>query len=349
MPEYSLDTVKGKILKISKWLGLIVGIIVSIVIVIRIASFAKNLFFPPPEPAPQVSFGRLPKMFMPQGIKKDFKYSVDTLTGDLPQFPSQVKVFKTVFNEPDILAVQRADERIKNLGFNIGPEQLSDTVYRWRSDEALNKNLIVSLKLPEFVLSSTFISDQSVLAGELPTEAGAVEIAKGFAQALSFYPEDIDEGKTKTQLLTIDGSGVIIPATSFSRAKLISVYFFQKDIEDIPVVYPQGGLSTMNFTVASGVRGAEVIDSRFFYQKISDEGATYPIKTAANAFDELKTNKAFIVSHSGNDLGVLIKKVYLGYYIEGRAQDFLVPVIVFEGNNNFFAYVPAVTDEWIDR
>jgi len=349
MSKYTLDTVKAKLIRISKWAGGILGIILAIVIIFRVGSFLKNVFFPPPEPLPQVSFGVLPKIFFPDSVKKDFTYTIDTLTGELPDFPSQVKVYKIVLDEPDILAVQRADEKVKSLGFNIGPQQLSDTVYRWKSDDALVKDLVISVKLPEFNLSSSFLTNANVLSGkDVPTEAEAISIAQGFIEALSLYPEDIDDEKVVTKLLTIS-SGVVVPATSFSNAKLVNVYFFQKVKDKLPVIYPQGDLSTMSVTVGSGEREPEVVDARFFYQKISDDGATYPIKTAKEAFEELKSNKAFITSHQGTDLNILIKEVYLGYYIEGRQQDFLTPVIVFEGNNNFFAYVPAVKDEWVDK
>ncbi|OGH48130.1 MAG: hypothetical protein A3A51_01420 [Candidatus Levybacteria bacterium RIFCSPLOWO2_01_FULL_39_10] len=345
MREFTLDIVKNKLIKIGKWLGLILIIIISIFLLYKVGTFLKNVFFPPKMPPPEAKFGKLPNIFFPEGIKKDFKYEIDTLTGDLPQFSNRANVYKTIQPEPDILAVEKADTKIKSFGFTIGPEQLSETVYRWRSEDSLNKNLVVSVKIPEFNLSSSFLTNPDILsARNLPTEDESILIAKSFISFLGYFPEDIDDERTITQLLDIQ-NGVITPAISFSRAKLINILFFQKDKDNLPIVYPQAGQSSMSFTVGAD---SEEVDGRFFYQKLSDEGSDYSIKSAEEALADLKNGKAFINAHTGDNLNIKIKDVYLGYYIEGREQRYLTPIIVFEGSSGFSAYVPAVKDEWFD-
>lgn len=349
MQDLSLDKVKKIFFKILKWAGIILIVLVIFFIIFRIGSFIKGALYPPAIPPATVEYGSLPPIFFSSGIKKDFKYTIDTLSGELPTFTDKVNVYKVEVQDPDILAVDKTNSNVRSIGFDIGPEQLSETVYRWKSDDSLNKNLVVSVKIPEFNLSSTFLTNPSILgAGSVPTEAEAITIAKNFINALSFYPEDINDEKTLTKLLTIN-NGVIEEATSFSKTKLINVNFFQKDIDGLPIVYPQAGLSPMSITVGSGERNSEVIDARFFYQKPSAESATYPIKSSEEAYEDLKTGNAFIVAHSGKDLDIFIKDVYLAYYIEGRQQQFLTPVVVFEGDNGFFAYVSAVRDEWVDK
>lgn len=349
MQDLTLDRVKGIVFKILKWVAIIIVILVIIFIIFRIGSFIKGALFPPAIPPATVEYGNLPTIFFSEGIKKDFTYTIDTLTGDLPVFIDKVNVYKIEVQDPDILAVDKANSKVKSLGFDIGPEQLSETVYRWQSGDSLNKNLVVSVKIPEFNLSSTFLTNPSILgAGSVPTEAEAIILAKNFINALALFPEDINEEKTLTKLLTIN-NGVIEDATSFSKTKLINVSFFQNDIDGLPIAYPQAGLSSMSITIGSGQRNSEVVDARFFYQKTSDESATYPIKSSEEAYEDLKAGNAFVIAHSGGDLDILIKDVYLAYYIEGRQQQFLTPVVVFEGDNGFYAYVSAVRDEWIDK
>ena len=105
----------------------------------------------------------------------------------------------------------------------------------------------------------------------------------------------------------------------------------------------------MRLVVAAGSLTGKVVDGKFSYQNILDESATYPIKTAGQALEELKNGKAYIATHTNTDTKVLIKNVYLGLYSEGRLQQYLTPVIVFEGNNEFIAFVPAITDEWTNK
>ena len=46
---------------------------------------------------------------------------------------------------------------------------------------------------------------------------------------------------------------------------------------------------------------------------------------------------------------VEINNVFPAYYVSTKTQVYLMPIFVFQGSNNFYAYVPAVTDEWINK
>lgn len=344
----TLSVVKVDFIKVSKWIGIVLAILIAIFLLIKGLFFIKELIWPTPPPPPTVTFGKLPKPYFPEGIKKNFKYTIDTLSGELPKLPDRTNVYEMGKSEPDILAVQRMTEKAVSLGFNPETEQLSETVYRWRSTgEKPTRVLVVNVLLAEFNLSSDFLSNKDLLSetGALD-EAEAINTAKGFLNTLSLFPSDLDELKTKTKLLKLE-NGLLIEVEKPKDAKIINIYFFQKDINELPIVYPIGGGSSIQLTVAGGRFNNEVIDGRYFYQNITEESGTYPIISAETAFEQLKKGNVFIASHEGQDLNIVIKKVYLAYYASGRSQDFLTPVVVFEGKNNFVAYVPAVTPEWI--
>ena len=343
----TLSVVKVDFIKISKWIGLILGIIIGIFLLIRGIFFVKEIVSPTPPPPPTVAFGKLPPAYLPSGIKKNFIYSVDTITGRLPVFSDRAKVYKMNFPEPDILAVERMSQKAASLGFDSKVEQLSDSIYRWRTQEPVIKILVVNVRASEFRLISDFLSDESLFSDrEVLSEEEAITNAKSFLYSLSLYPDDLDETKTKAKLLSIN-KGVISDVDRLTNAKLITVYFFQKDRDGLPVVYPSGTGSIMNVTLAGAGSNMQVIDSRFFYQKALDESATYPIISAEQAFDLLKNGKVFVTSHESKDISIVIKKVYLAYYSPGRSQKYLMPVVVFEGKDDFVAYVSAVKGEWI--
>ena len=345
----TLSDFKSKFFIIAKWAGIIIAAALGIFILIRAIFFIKEAVSPTPPPPPTASFGKLPKINFPEGIKKNFSYTIDTLSGDLPNFPDRLTVYETQKPVPDILAVERATDRVVGLGFDQRREKLSDVLYRWTSPGPLPKSLVLNINMPVFNLYSSYLTDPNVLAGaNLPNEDEAISVAQEFLENLGVMPEDIDFDKTKTEFYTID-KGVIDPTPSLPGAKLISVYFFQKDIEDIPVVYPLENASVMNVVVGGGESNPQVVNARFIYQKLSEKSATYPIKTSAEAFEELKKGNAFIASYKGEDLNILIKKVYLGYLVQTHPQDYLTPVIVFEGVNDFKAYVVGVRDEWINN
>lgn len=345
----TLSDFKVKFLNAAKWVGIAFAVLLGLFVLIKVLFFIKELIAPTPPPPPTASFGKLPKMSFPEGIKKNFTYTIDTLSGDLPSFPDRTNVYKMEKPGPDILAVERASQKVAALEFNSKPEQLSDILYRWSNPGPPQKSLVLNVNMASFNLYSSYLSDPVVLSAvNLPDEKGAITVAQAFLEALGLYPEDIDLEKTKTELFDINNE-VLGPATSLSRSKLISVYFFQKNIDDLEIAYPNGKVSVMNLVVAGGEDNPQVVNARFFYQKVSDESETYPIKTAKDAFEELKKGGGYIASHNGNDLNISIKKVYLAFYIEGRTQDFLLPVVVFEGSSDFIAYIPAIKAEWINN
>ena len=63
----------------------------------------------------------------------------------------------------------------------------------------------------------------------------------------------------------------------------------------------------------------------------------------------MKSQKAYIASYYGGSSNVSIKNIFLGYYIGATKQNYLMPIVIFEGERGFFAYVSAVRDEWISN
>ena len=165
---------------------------------------------------------------------------------------------------------------------------------------------------------------------------------------MSSLKQDIDLAKTKTLLYSIR-EGALVPEIKVANAKVIRVDLFQKNIDNLPIYYPNATTSILNFLVANIQNRPIVIGANFPYQPISNLGHTYPTKTAVKAFLELKDQKAYVASYFGENTNIFIRNVFLGYYIGHEKQDLLMPIIIFEGDDGFFAYVSAVTDEWISN
>lgn len=345
----TLSVVKYDFGKFFKWGGIALGALIILFIVLKMLFFVKELILPSPPPPPTMAFGKLPKTYFPDGVKKDFNYSIDTLTGKLPALPPSAKAYQMEQKGPDLLAVQHASDKVTLLGFNPHPDQISDFVYKWNNPDMPQQNLILNIKLEEFNLSSSFLNYESELKTEnFKSRDDAIKDAQLFLQTLNLYPNDIDDKKTKVEFSSLD-NGVITPSNRVVTSNLATVYYFQKSKDDVPIVYPQGINSSMRLVVGAGKLKGAVVDGKFSHQNIQDVFATYPIKTAEEAYDELKNGKGYIASYTGQDSNITIKNVYLGLYYEGKIQKYLTPVVVFEGNDNFVAYVPAITDEWIDK
>ena len=149
--------------------------------------------------------------------------------------------------------------------------------------------------------------------------------------------------KTKAISYSISG-GKLIPATSLANTQIIQVSFIQADIDNLPVYYDNPNSSSMNFLIST----EKVVNGNFLHQTLSTQFATYPIKTANQAYEELQKGGGYIAFYGGSP-NVAIRNIFLAYYMSGSLQNFLMPVFVFQGDNGFYAYVPAVTDVWISK
>lgn len=333
-----------------KWGAVLILLFFAVIILIRLGSYFKDTFFPTPPPPPTVSFGKLPLISFPSDASdKNFNYSLDTLSGALPPFPDRMKVFRIVSNSPDLLALQRARDKVSTVGISSGETSISNQVYQWNDGGPLNKTITMNIFSQNFSLSSSFTSDPIVLAaGNLPDPNGAITTAQTFLSSIKSFPDDIDIDKSKTLLFSINNN-TLTSATSVSNAQIIEVDFFQKDIDKTPIYYPKAVNSTMSVLVAAGQDQAQVVQVNFYHQNIASDSATYPIKNAQQAYDELKQGKGYVASYFGNSDNISIKNVSLGYYMSDKKQDYLLPIAVFEGNDGFFAYVPLTSDEWISK
>lgn len=343
----TLSKTKRETQIILKWGGISLAIIFLFFAGIRFLSFIKTLFTPPPPP--QASFGKLTAIPFPLQVKENLTYSLDTLTGFLPNFSDRAKVYKIIPDPPMLLGLDKTREKVSEIGFKSNGTQIAEDVYQWiDQSKSLQRTITMNIYSSDFTLSSPYRITQSFENfSESDDKNLAVETAKSFLSKMSLFPQDIDENKIKTTLYSIEKS-TLIPTSKISNTKIIKVDFFQKDLDGLPIYYEKGA-STINFLIGKQEKELKVADARFFHKNISQTASTYAIKTASQAFSELKKGKAYIANKPDNTVEFTIKKVFLAYYIGEDQQDFLMPIVVFEGNKDFLAYVSAIKDEWLSN
>lgn len=330
-----------------KWGGILISALIIIFLAAKIGTAIKEKFYPSPGPLPTVSFGKLdPIKFPKTPTNKSLNFTIDTIPGTLPVFPDRTKVYKTSANRVDFLSLEKAQKKVSLLGFPNQKTLVSENTYQWVSNEPLLRKISFNISTSNFVYSSSFITDPNVNSGaNLPAESEAINTGKKFLENLSSFPSDIDLTKTKTSLHTIKNY-TLIKAEKLSKAQIIRVDFFQKDIDKMPIYYSNPSTSNINLLIAGGENSPQVVEALYLHENISQEFATYPIKSASQAFSELKQGKAYIL-HTLSTTNVAIKNVFLGYYLAEQNQKYLMPIVIFEGDNGFFAYVSAVRDEWV--
>jgi hypothetical protein len=301
-------------------------------------------FFPAPPPPPTVSFGRLPKLEFPKGQSVEkISFTLETPEGGLPSLPTQAKVYFMPRLSPNLLSLEVTIEKAKGLGFEPQPQKVSETLYRFPHKNApamLEINIVTGI----FSISYDLSYDSSPIEGIPPAPAVAAASARSYLSSANLLPEDLT-GPTKHNFLKIK-EGKLVPALGRSESDLIKINLFRKNYNDLPSLSPNPDEANVWFLI-SGARDRQrqIIATEFHYFPVDEsQQATYPIKTAQEAFEQLKTGQAYVVK-SPSEGNVVIRRIYLAYYDSGKPAEFFQPIVVFEGDN-FLAYVPAVTSDY---
>lgn len=343
----NLSNIKSRVIQIIRKGTIVILVLLFLFVLIKILTPIKNALFPDSSTLPQVSFGKLPSISFPASSEdNNLTYSLDTITGLLPNLQSIVKVYKITPIVPNLLALQRTQEKIARIGFTNNGTQISKNDYQWISQNP-PRTITIDIFSSDFTFSTPFLaSDNLETFDNLNELTEAISVARSFLQALALYPKDIDEEKTKTANYSIINNS-LSPVTSISNTNIVRVDFFQKDIDNLSIYYNNGLISSINLLVGKEQNQLQVVEGHYSYKEISNESSTYGIKTASDAFIELKQGKGYIAARPQNTNEISIKNVTLSYYI-GEKREYLMPVIVFQGDN-FIAYVSAIKDEWISN
>jgi len=333
-----------------KWIGLgFVGLIALTLTLRGLVAIGKAVFKAAPPP-PTVKFGQLPSVeFLKNQRTTQFTYSINTASGTLPSFSDQARVYVVNEPPPSLLSFNTINSIVKSTEFaSVKPVTQSETSFAWQLPTLPFKRLTYDTLTYNFNLDSQFYADPVVLsATSLPSVTDAIAQVHDFFDSMNAFPADIDPNKTTSILLNIQ-AGNFYPASSLSTAQIIRIDFYQQDQNGLPIFYPNPPYSGISAIVASGKDSTpQIVEAHRNWQQITSTYSTYPLKTTAQAYEELKQGKAYIAAYNGIGKSIQINNVTLGYYVGPNQQKYLMPIIVFQGQDGFYAYVSAVTNTWI--
>lgn len=321
-----------------------------------ILKFAYGIFLthwktahPPPPPPPEVKFGKIPKIefpttHYPQPIL-NLTYYLQTIEGIPPNLPGVGKVYFMPQSAPNLLAVDRAKQRAQKIGFDQLPTRLSATAYRWEGKTDPPTTLELDVISGHFKLKYPYEDDQSLLTNQaFPSKPQVISLAQNFLTAFESLPLDLAQDQAEVEYLKFAG-GRLVPVIALSEAQFARVNFFRKNLDDLPIFPPNPKQSLINFliSVSSDAR-KRIVEANYTYNQIERETfSTYPLKSSAQAWQELQAGQGYIANLGRNENGkIAVRRIYLTYFESEKAQRFLQPIFVFEGDNNFYAYVSAI-------
>lgn len=300
--------------------------------------------------APTVKYGILPKNVFPakEFTAKNFTFE---FTNDMvPSFGDQAKVYIIYRSKTEILALEEAKEVAKKFGFESEPSEVRNGVYEFKN-ESIQKTLTINVLEGDFNLKYPYLNDTSILeAKDMPNKEKAIEVAISFLESGNKYSSDLEKGEKSVSYWKIS-DGILTSVSALSESNVIKIEFYREFLDDKwEIVSPQNGTASVSILVSGSTETEkEVIEANFKYANIDRESySTYPIKTANEAIIDLRAGNYWPASDVSLE-AVTIRSMELAYYEPVTLTQYLQPIYVFKGDNNFVAYVPAIAGKYISQ
>lgn len=332
-----------------------IGAIVLVgIIIFKFLTLIFNTYIrvvkPSPPPPPTVSFGKIPNITFPEKLLPELTLRLETPSGGTPNLGDRTEVYLMPTFRSNFLALDQAKATAKKMGFNDPPKEITERRYRFENEEFLPSILEMDIINGSFTLKRNWQADPTIMTDkQLPGKEQTSVEAKNFLRTVGLINEELNNSRVEVSYLTF-ANGQYQPAISLSEADFVQADIYRPNINNKETLTqdPKKGIVRIIF---SGSREAakQIIQVDFNYFPINlNQSATYPIKSASQAWRELQTRQGYIASIGENAGGVTaIRKIYLAYYDGETSNGFLLPIIVFEGDNGFYGYVPAITNEWL--
>jgi len=310
-------------------------------------------FFPPKPPPPTTAFGKLPtvKFPVPQASPSgELIFRLDTISGSVPRASESGTVYFMPKNPANLLALNKAQVLANRFDLDPTPLQENKNIYRFSDPSFPLRRLRYDIVSNNFILRYSFELDTGLFAErEIPNSESAIAEAKSLLQTYGLYKEDFAQGRTAVSYLKLSGSR-LVKTSSLSQADGIRIDFFRKNIQEMQVLSPSPEEAPISF-IYSGSRNQakRLLQVAYTYWPIDYQTlATYPLKSSTMAWQELQSGGGYIARYPRSGREAVIRTLYLAYYDSFEPQMYLQPIFVFEGDNGFMAYVPAVSPEWVE-
>ena len=314
-----------------------------------------DLLKPEQKPEPNYKFGtKLPEIKFPdQGPIPTLNFQLETIDNKLPVLSEIGTVYFIPLQTYSLLTLENAKQKASAHGFTEEPRQLpgiAETTYQWRKGAEVGATFTMKIINQNFDLRYEYEKDQSILNSPvLLVEENAIKAANDALQKGGFYRGDLAAGPKKTIYLRYDPKGLQKVYTPLD-ADFIRVNYQRSDINSLPVLSADPLKTNVSVLISKKKKEPEVEIGFNYYPINTTSEGTYPLKSTIEAFAELKNGRAFIANLGDNrDGDVKIRRTYLAYFDPATPQNYLQPIIVFEGDNDFVAYVPALHSNAISQ
>lgn len=329
---------------------LLVVLMVGRVLLTGLLGIYRSLV-PPPIAAATVGFGKLPAINFPETSGSELSYVLETVGNEIPSFGPNAKVFFISKSRVSLLGLDRGKKQAASLGFVFEPEQISGTLYRWTKSSPLPSTLELDYTSGVFNLEVRWQTNPNFLSSRLlPNELQAISETRTFLKNAGSLPIDMANGEIKATFLKFSG-GQMTETLSLSQADFIRVDMFRQPVDDLSILPtdPKKGVARVLIS-GSRTQGQRIVSAEYRHTRVEyEQFHTYPLISGTVAWEKLKVGEGLVASNPSENNRVVVRKIKLAYFDSLDDQSYLQPIYVFEGDNDFVGYVPAIDPEWIQQ
>lgn len=297
-------------------------------------------------------FGKIKKLEIPDTPPSGgLTYSFETIEGVPQTATSAAHVYFFPPQTPRLGYREKIYLIARTIGFDVSKTKytLSGITAAFKEDR---KTLDIDISNFNFLYTYDFAQDGGFFSGAVsPDRAAAQNSAIEFLRAVDKYPEELAQGRTDAIYFffnTKDKTMVAVDKNVGLTPNLIEIDFYRPDIDGLPIVPPryfnsQNYVMLMRTGETYRVARAQIK----YFERSSTQVGAYPLKTGPQAYEDLKAGKGFIASPVKDAKHIIINQMFLAYFDPQEYQEYLRPVYVFLGNNNFVGYVDGVREDYI--
>lgn len=294
-------------------------------------------------------FGKIKSPILTDLKKESFNYILDTIDGEPISASPTANVYFIPPNQPKLGYRERVFLMASSFGFDTEKVayQLVETKATFKDEKQ-----ILTIDISNYNFNYQYYlngREGFFLETEVPRREEIERKAIDFLKNIGRYPDELAQGKINIIYLKFDRltkNLTIVDQPSF--ANMIEVDFYRPEIDGLPVIPPKYFNSQNYLVMVFSRQETKVVKGQIqFFDRSKEEFGVYPIKSGNEAWEKLKQNQGLIVSGPNDKKTIKIKKMLFGYLDLDNYQEYLQPVYIFLGENNFVGYVPAVSDQYL--
>ena len=331
---------------------------ISLQIVILTRPVSPTVVIPTPTPA----FGQIPPISIggASALPTNMKYIMNTIEGVPLTATSSAKIYFVPKQTPNLGFREKAGVLAKALKFDEDTTTSKlDTANDTYTLVDRTKRLIVDIDTFNYTYSQDFDDQtrQYFVNAEIPSDDQIRSRGQEIFRSLNRYPPELAKGIENISYIAYkEASGSAQASAEIvqdpSEANMVAIDVFPPKILEVETV-TEDFVSSPNRVVFIPQKNRDdfVVKAQVsIFDRSDDQNSYYPLKSGQEAFDDLHAGKGFLIQGSDMIAGkstLNISRMYLAYLIPSIYTQYIQPVYVFIGEDNFVAYVPAVSDTWI--